>query len=135
MTTHDAATRERVESAIYAAWDAQGGTLNDIGRRHLSRIAADAALSARLPPPTGWEVSEKSLGAFNAAYNAAGGNILNSRMCAMRAAVPHLLRDLADGVSIDCLRKAWLEVFGEENGGGNLRDLLRSLAETLEGKA
>ena len=131
MTTHDAATRERVESAIYAAWDAQGGTLNDIGRRHLSRIAADAALSALQPPPTGWEVSEKSLGAFNAAYNAAGGNILNSRMCAMRAAVPHLLRDLADGVSDEVLMRAMTDA-SVTGPAARVRHTLRALADQAE---
>lgn len=135
MTPHDAATRERVAKAI-------ADNLNGADwRAYLP--TADAALSALQPPPKGWEVSDKAERAFRVGVDSIileggwlqGDEWVAGRKAGLRGATPHLLRDFADGVSIDCLRKAWLEVFGEENGGGNLRDLLRSLADTLEGKA
>lgn len=127
-------TRERVARALNNAvnlcpWE----RLPDWERRKfLSQ--ADAALSALQPQPKGWEVSGKSLGAFNAAHDSAGGNLLNRRMCAMRAAVPHLLRDLADGVSADALMDAWRKVNEAPYDGALLRRFLRALADQEEGK-
>lgn len=111
-------------------------------RARVAELEAQLATAPAAPQstPNGWKVGAETVELFKRSYDNVK-HMTAEHDVAIRAALrertPHLLRDLADGVSDGQLRLSLDRATGGSDnlGVALLRNCLRTLADTLEGEA